>query len=36
MRHNPEALRLYTRLGFEEHDRYLLTHRPKPAGEPSR
>jgi GrpB-like predicted nucleotidyltransferase (UPF0157 family)/ribosomal protein S18 acetylase RimI-like enzyme len=35
MRHNPEALRLYTRLGFEEHDRYLLTHREKSPGEPS-
>jgi GrpB-like predicted nucleotidyltransferase (UPF0157 family)/GNAT superfamily N-acetyltransferase len=36
MRHNPEALRLYTRLGFEEHDRYLLTHRANPAAKPSR
>lgn len=35
MRHNPEALRLYTRLGFEEHDRHSLTHQTKPAGEPS-
>ena len=36
MRHNPDALRLYTRLGFEEHDRYLLTHRGEGIGEPSR
>jgi GrpB-like predicted nucleotidyltransferase (UPF0157 family)/ribosomal protein S18 acetylase RimI-like enzyme len=35
MRHNPDALRLYTRLGFEEHDRYLLTHQEKMTGEPS-
>jgi ribosomal protein S18 acetylase RimI-like enzyme len=27
MRHNADALRLYTRLGFEEHDRYLMTRR---------
>ncbi|HWN71964.1 MAG TPA: GNAT family N-acetyltransferase [Haliangium sp.] len=36
MRHNPDALRLYTRLGFEEHDRYLLTHRGEATGGPSR